>query len=404
VRAPPEDSGGPARLAQAEPFLDGTLAVAVRRELDHGADLGVDRVEVQVRDGVATLRGEVPTWYDALHAVQLAETTRGLRAVVNQLRVEGSANDDERLAWRIAGALDQAGFSPQLVRARSGRVELSGKVASLAQKQSAEDVAHGVPGVREVDNRLLVEPHARPSDQELRATIEKRLESSGYADGQPIAIAVNDGVVNLGGTLGTLYARRRILELASIDGVKDVDAQALLVSPRPPRLAPPPPPSPERALPDAELQPSRPRAGSDESLQQQVASRLHQHPSLAARKLHVAVDRRVAILSGSVDSDFQSSCAERAAGLVRGVRGVDNQLRLEPSKAHLRDDAAIERALREELWWDARLDPSKLEVAVHDGTATVSGQVDDWEQLAAVAENVGQVAPLHFVNLVEVPE
>src|SRR5689334_5440828 len=54
-----------ATSAEQDPFLDGTLAVVLRRELDHATDLGVQRVEVRVQDGVATLRGEVATWDDA---------------------------------------------------------------------------------------------------------------------------------------------------------------------------------------------------------------------------------------------------------------------------------------------------------------------------------------------------
>src|SRR5438105_3388974 len=47
--------------AVTDPFLDATLAVAVRRELDHGIDLGAERVEVRVHDGVLTLAGAVPS-------------------------------------------------------------------------------------------------------------------------------------------------------------------------------------------------------------------------------------------------------------------------------------------------------------------------------------------------------
>jgi osmotically-inducible protein OsmY len=107
---------------------------------------------------------------------------------------------------------------------------------------------------------------------------------------------------------------------------------------------------------------------------------------------------------GSVDSDFESSCAERATRLVPGARAVENRLRLEPSNPLVRDDAAIAHALEEELWWDDRLDPTALHVKVADGIATISGVVDTSDERDAVLENALQVAPTRFVSELDVHE
>jgi osmotically-inducible protein OsmY len=308
----------------------------------------------------------------------------------------------------VASALSKADVSSRaLVRARQGTVILSGKVVSLAQKQRAENVAHGVAGVVEVDNQLEVEPSAAPTDEQLRAAIQKRLEADSYLAGMPIEIAVGDGIVSLGGTLDTLYAKRRALELAGIDGVRVLDGEALLVSPRRPKPLAPLAASEDpqsRVVPDGLDSRARSVPRNDETLQRQVAYRLNHHPSLAARRVRVSVDRGVAIISGSVDSDFQSSCAEHAAGGVPGVHRVDNRLRLEPSNPLVRDDAVIKRQLEEELWWDARLDPDKLQVVVLNGGATISGEVATFEERDAIIENILQVAPTTFTNQVQVQE
>jgi osmotically-inducible protein OsmY len=339
--------------------------------------------------------------------VQLAETTRGLRGLVNHLRVEGQWRDDDQTSWQVSHALSDVGESPQeLIRVTQGRVVLGGKVASWAQKERAEIATRDVPGVLDVDNQLAVVPKAPLSEQELYAEVEKRLQAEHWLKGQPIEVTASGGTVTLRGTLDTLWARQRALQLASIDGARAVDAQALVVSPRRPLSAPPAPagsePSPAAISGEA---PAGSRALSrDESLQREVSSRLKQHPSITSSKIHVAVKRGAITLLGSVGSDFQSSCAERVTRLVPGAGAVDNRLRLEPTVALVRDDSALARALEEELWWDARIDPAALHVKVENGTATISGEVETSEQRDAILENALQVAPPRFVSEIQVHE
>jgi osmotically-inducible protein OsmY len=62
--------------------------------------------------------------------------------------------DDLSLALDVANALRTAGIGGVQIEARSGRVVLKGKPGGAAAIARALETAKGVPGVREIENRL----------------------------------------------------------------------------------------------------------------------------------------------------------------------------------------------------------------------------------------------------------
>ncbi|HEY1535144.1 MAG TPA: BON domain-containing protein, partial [Polyangiaceae bacterium] len=235
--APVQGGAAPSATAVATPSLseaDGAVALAVRRKLDRGGGIPAQKIQSSVERGIVTLTGEVETGAQALRAVQLAETTRGVRAVVNRLAVKGAPRPQATIATDIGRGLQEqlAGDAAAVkVRVDGGKVELRGELPSLAEKQRAEQAAWSVYGVTAVDNQLAVVPSAARSDAQIRADIARRLSSDSYLYGQPVQVAVNDGVVNLAGTVDTAFAKRRVHEHATVAGVRAVHDDALLVLP-----------------------------------------------------------------------------------------------------------------------------------------------------------------------------
>lgn len=66
---------------------DGEVMDAVRRRLYDDVWLDVDRIDVEVEDGVVTLRGEVDDFLEVRYAWDDAWETEGVRGVVTQLAV-----------------------------------------------------------------------------------------------------------------------------------------------------------------------------------------------------------------------------------------------------------------------------------------------------------------------------
>ncbi|MDP9347950.1 MAG: BON domain-containing protein, partial [Gemmatimonadota bacterium] len=70
-----------------EPPADAEIRQEVRARLYHDSWLDADTIDVQVEDGVVTLRGEVGDFLEARYAWDDAWETEGVRGVVNNLRV-----------------------------------------------------------------------------------------------------------------------------------------------------------------------------------------------------------------------------------------------------------------------------------------------------------------------------
>ena len=77
-------------------------------------------------------------------------------------RSTGQYIDDKALAYRVNDALhSNAEYKMSGVDVKSfrGNVQLSGFVATEAQKAKAGEIAQGVPGVQSVENNITVKSH-----------------------------------------------------------------------------------------------------------------------------------------------------------------------------------------------------------------------------------------------------
>ncbi|HSU16185.1 BON domain-containing protein [Longimicrobium sp.] len=78
------------------------------------------------------------------------------------------------------------------------------------------------------------------------------------------------------------------------------------------------------------------RATEDARILREVESRLSAEPSIGAGRVRVSVQSGEVTLFGGVAGFGALQCAERNAGLVRGVRLVIDQLVLEPGPRDVR--------------------------------------------------------------------
>ncbi|MEO8904518.1 MAG: BON domain-containing protein [Polyangiaceae bacterium] len=463
--APPRPSAAPvprapvaAATGSNEPVVDGAVALDVRRDLDRGGGIPAQKIHSSVERGVVTLTGEVETGAQALRAVQLAETTRGVRAVVNRLAVDGATRTPAAILADIGSELQQelAGDASVVeVQLKGGHVALQGNVPSLVDKQRAERATWSVYGVTAVNNQLVVVPKVARNDAQIAAEVARALSGDTYLYGQPVQVTVNAGVVSLAGTVDTAFAKRRVHQHASVAGARAIDDEALLVVPdahsthTAQRLTIPTAEQCEAAILDSyRLDPRVPQSGiqvqaraaevtlsgvvstlpeklaagedavnaagvwlvdnrlqvrpgapyTDAKLKAAVEERLREHPytGSAAGALRVDVTQGAVILSGQVGSAFQGHEAARVASFVPGVVSVKDDTRPAPSTANQRNDADILADLQGELRSDPRVDAAKLGVQVHDGVATVSGTVANWEARNAILEDVYDVLPVAF--------
>jgi osmotically-inducible protein OsmY len=436
---------GSAAAVAAKPVDDGQLQAAVESELLEEPVVPFNAVDVTVKDGVVTVAGTVMNVLARDRAVEVAAGIRGVKRVVDQLKVRPKSVSDTQLRQDVitALALDPAADSFEMrPEVRDGLVTLKGTVQSFAERELAADVVKGVRGVRGIDNDLAVAWKSTRPDTEIAADIRAKLASNAKIDGGAISVDVRDGVVTLTGPVTSALERDYAVAEAYVAGVKRVEPKleviwqdgnrvtkrkgaapsqvavtqsirnALMANPRidsstirvsvargvatlmgaVDNLAA------KREAEDLaqntvgvwqvknfiKVRPERPV--DDAQIATNVRDTLLRDPVVDRYQIRVAAHQGTVFLHGGVDSEFEKRRAERLAARQKGVVEVRNHLFV-PRAALGWNDWQIRREIEDELFWSPFVDANEVKVAVTDGIATLTGRVDSWAELRAAEEN-----------------
>ena len=117
---------------------------------------------------------------------------------------------------------------------------------------------------------------------------------------------------------------------------------------------------------------------NDSELQTRVLSELKWWPSVNAAHIGVAAKGGVVTLTGQVVHYAEKASAEDAAKSVYGVRGIANDIEVEPAGSSKRTDQDIAEAALSALKWDFEVPRDKVKVSVTKGWVTLEGAVD-WQ-------------------------
>jgi osmotically-inducible protein OsmY len=148
-----------------EQTSDSVITGRVGRRLTADPDVQRYQIDVDTLDGVVYLRGKVDSDAMKTSAEKIAQSTDGVRKVVNELVVdpnrEGDATDgDVAIKARVGTALsgdDDVRRVNVDVDVTDGVVTLSGIVHNQAEADEAVRIAREQEGVLEVKNELKVE-------------------------------------------------------------------------------------------------------------------------------------------------------------------------------------------------------------------------------------------------------
>jgi osmotically-inducible protein OsmY len=191
------------------------------------------------------------------------------------------------------------------VVAKDGVVTLTGKVASYAEKNAAEEATQDVAGVRAIANDIQIALHesARREDSDIAAAALLSLKSHASVPAADIKVIVRNGWITLEGELSLRFqadmAERAVQNLWGVKGV--VNNITL------------------KSLPPATAR----------DVKSKIEDAFRRHAQLDADTIRVSVEDGTLILSGDVHSLRERSDAELAAWAAPGVRKVENRIRVQ---------------------------------------------------------------------------
>lgn len=185
-----------------------------------------------------------------------------------------------------------------------------------------------------------------------------------------ISVAVSGGVVKLTGTVDS-YAIRLLAQEAAqfVDGVFGVNNEIKVDSPG--------------------------FAWTDAELKVAIRKALEWDALVPNERIVVTVSNGWVALEGNVELLREREDAEHIVLRMAGVRGVYNSIAVNPLENSTEN---VRVAIEEELKQRAKVEAERIQVIMRDGTVTLSGQVQSWEEECAVVKAAGCAPGVHKIN------
>jgi len=187
-------------------------------------------IDVEVKDGVVTLRGTVPSY--AIKEAALFDVWKvpGVNKVNNNsfVRFPSTAKTlaDSEIETSITKQLewnDSTRNENIHVQVKKGEVKLEGHVDAYWKILRSQQLVSDIIGVVDIENKLTVVPTKAVTDQVIATDLINAIGRSQAVDPEEVDVRVKDGLVTLSGTLLTHSAREAALECAyNTHGVKEV--------------------------------------------------------------------------------------------------------------------------------------------------------------------------------------
>jgi len=196
------------------------------------------------------------------------------------------------------------------------------------------------------------------NDEEIARHVVEELRWTPELDERDIAVKVTDGVVTLTGFVASLReaadAERAAKRIAGVRALAN----------------------------DLRLRPESGEVIADPQLARLAADALERELPFSAHLIRVSVHEGAVTLEGTVEWGYQKTRAGAAISSIRGVRRLDNLIKLKgrPLATDIKDQiaSAFKRS--------AQLDANSITVDITDDTVTLNGRVHSWAEHEAAAD------------------
>jgi osmotically-inducible protein OsmY len=194
---------------------------------------------------------------------------------------------------------------------KDGVVTLTGTVTEASHKSLAEDTVASLPGVKKVDNQLVIsgDQPEEHSDAWITTKVKTTLLFHRNVSATGTTVYTKDGVVTLQGEASSMAQKELTTEYAKdIDNVKDVNNEMTIAK--------------TPAAPDATIGDKI----DDASITAEIKSSLLSHHSTSAIHTTVSTTDGVVTVGGVAKNDAEKSLVTKLATDINGVTSVINNM------------------------------------------------------------------------------
>ena len=198
-------------------------------ELEFEPSIDTALIGVAVENGIVTLTGHVPSYWQKTAAEAAVWRVKGVKAIAQEIQVrfpEDKKTADDQIAERAVKLLEWDILVPKnaiRVKVQNGYVSLEGEVAWQFERRAAEENVRKLTGVTGVFNNITLKPEMEATD--VRQSIEDALKRYAELQSRRIHIDVREnGVVVLDGQVDSWEELQAIERAAwSVPGVSMVE-------------------------------------------------------------------------------------------------------------------------------------------------------------------------------------
>jgi osmotically-inducible protein OsmY len=185
---------------------DSTIQDDVIKELKWDPSITSEQITVTAKDGIVTLRGSVPHYYEKSTAENAAQRVGGVRAVADEIEVNimGSyERSDSDIAEAALTALKWNYSVPKGIHVaiEKGWITLKGETEWDYQRQAAQNAVSQLMGVTGVSNDITLSASSKPlvNMHEVEKNIQDAFRRSAKTEGNNIGIKIKGNQVTLSG-------------------------------------------------------------------------------------------------------------------------------------------------------------------------------------------------------------
>ncbi len=136
---------------------------------------------------------------------------------------------------------------------------------------------------------------------------------------------------------------------------------------------------------------------TDSQLRQDIIEELEFDPSFSGEHIGVAVDRGIVTLGGHVNSYAEKLAAIAATRRVKGVHAIAENIEVHLPYQKEADDQIAKRAY-DILSWDVLVPPNAVNVLVHEGWLTLSGNVNSYFEKISAEDDVRKLSGIRGIT------